>query len=492
MARFGSGGTGRHAGLGDDGYVLVSRAFLKALALIYLAAFASLAVQITALAGSGGIYPLAEQLAAYGPDWGTRLLRYPSVFWLNASDLALQVATWAGCGIAVVLLFGLWERFCLVALFLLYLSLAQAGGIFLNFQWDYLLLEAGFLAIFLPGRGRLVIWLFRWLLFRLRFLSGLSKLISGDPTWTGLTALNSYFETQPLPHAGAWYAHQLPDWLLHFGTGATLFVELVVPFFFFLPRRWRLSGAALTILWQLLILATSNHNFFNLLSLALALFLLDDRALSHLLPQSWIARWRQRESARGVSAFARIGAGLTAAVVLPGSLALAADMVWPGALPPSALAAVEAVRPFHIVHRYHVFPTIETERIELVLEGTADGETWQEYGFRYKPGDPLKRPPFVVPHQPRIDWMMWFVPLSPVFLDWFDRFLDRMLAGDPAVLSQLGWNPFPDRPPVALRVNIYRYRFTDPQTKAITGAWWQREPLGPFLPLPERRRSNTP
>jgi hypothetical protein len=197
----------------------------------------SLAVQITALAGGQGIYPIAEQLSVTAESNGAwRFLAYPSIFWIAASDGALLAAAYGGCVLAVLLFAGWWERPVLVLLYLLYLSLFHAGQIFTNFQWDYLLLEAGFLAIFLRGGSRVVVWLFRWLLFRLRFLSGISKLLSGDPTWSGLTALSYYFETQPLPHAGAWYAHQLPEWLLRSGSGATLVVEILVPFLMFFPR----------------------------------------------------------------------------------------------------------------------------------------------------------------------------------------------------------------------------------------------------------------
>ncbi|MGE5154324.1 MAG: lipase maturation factor family protein, partial [Bdellovibrio bacteriovorus] len=262
------------AGAAD--YRLVAWVFLRLLGLIYLAAFASLAPQIEALAGSQGIYPMSEQLQLAAEQHGAlRLLAYPSVFWIAPGDWALVAVAWGGAALGLLLTLWPWlgpvrgrdwgERALLILLFLLYLSLVHAGQYFTHFQWDNLLLEAGFLAILLPGGTRLVIWLFRWLLFRLRFESGLSKLISGDPGWRDLTALRHYFETQPLPHAGAWYAHQLPDWLLRLGTGGTLFVELVVPFFIFLPRPWRLFAAWVTILWQVLIIATSNHNFFNLL-----------------------------------------------------------------------------------------------------------------------------------------------------------------------------------------------------------------------------------
>jgi hypothetical protein len=250
---------------GAPEYRLVAWLFLRLLALIYLAAFASLSVQILALAGAQGILPIAEQLESLAEQWGPlRFLAYPSLFWVASGDWALLAAAYAGCSLSLLLLAGWRERPVLILLYSLYLSLYHAGQIFTNFQWDYLLLEAGFLSIFLPGGSRLLVWLFRWLLFRLRFLSGISKLLSGDPGWSGLVALNTYFETQPLPHLGAWYAHQLPDWLLRLGTGATLVVEILVPFLMFFPRRWRFLAAWLTILWQVLIILTSNHNFFKI------------------------------------------------------------------------------------------------------------------------------------------------------------------------------------------------------------------------------------
>lgn len=476
----------RHGQAPTAEYRLVAWLFLRLLAFIYLAAFWSLAVQITGLAGSEGIYPVAAQLdaaaEAHGP-W--RFLAYPSVFWIASGDWALVAAAYGGAALAVVLFVGWRERPLLILLFLLYLSLFHAGQIFTNFQWDYLLLEAGFLAIFLPRGSRVVVWLFRWLLFRLRFLSGVSKLTSGDPTWSGLTALSFYFETQPLPHAGAWYAHQLPDWLLRAGTGATLAVEILVPLFMFLPRRWRLFAAWTTILWQLLILLTSNHNFFNLLTIALCLFLFDDQALRRVLPLSW-----QRRAERSGSLPPRpkrplaIAALAAAAVIVPTSLIEAWPTLGLGHPPAWAAAWSGWLKPYRITSGYHVFPTIETERIQVEIAGSMDGKHWQPYGFRYRPDAADGIPPFIVPHQPRLDWMLWFVPKSPYFLDWFERFLEQLAAGSGPVRRLLADGPFDDRPPHLVRVDVYRYRFATPEERTGSGDWWRREYLGPFYPLP--------
>jgi hypothetical protein len=480
----------------QDDYLLVSGLFLRSLALIYLAAFASVGVQISGLAGSGGILPYAEELRFIQGTAGIeRYWQYPSVFWFDASDIALQFASVVGCVLSVLLFFNRLPRLCLILLFVLYLSLFQAGSIFMNFQWDYLLLESGFLAIFLPGGSRFVVWLFRWLLFRFRFLSGAMKLVSQDPTWIGLTALNYYFETQPLPHVGAWYANQLPEWILMSGVVLVLFVELVVPFMMFLSRGPRFFAAWATILLQVLILLTSNHNFFNLLTIVLCLFLFDDRALGRVIPAPVAERLRMRPRVLSGTA-ARLRNALLGTLTLA-IVSVSAVMMWElftsSRIGAGISAAVDYLRPFHVVNNYHVFPTMKTDRIELIIEGSEDGKTWIPYVFRYKPGDTARRPEVVIPHQPRLDWMMWFVPMGhPMNLMWLDPFLNRLLENSPAVLGLLASNPFPDRPPRYLRLGLYRYHFTDSEGRAATGQWWTREYLWPFYPFPFRERLTSP
>jgi len=475
----------------DTGYQLVAGLFLRLLGLIYLVAFASIGVQIEGLAGSAGILPLQETLAEFAARSGPeRYFQLPTLFWIDAGDSALTGAAVAGCVAAVLIVLNRFSRPALLAAFVLYLSLYHAGQVFLTFQWDGLLLEAGFLAIFLSPRSRLLILLFRWLLFRLRFLSGISKLTFQDPTWSGLTALNYYFEVQPLPTPLAWYAHQLPQWLLKTGTAATLAVEILVPFMMFLPRRWRFAAAWITILWQLLIILTSNHNWFNFLTIALCLFLFDDRALQRVLP----ARL-QRALLPGplpVPGLPALRALATAG--LAGCIALISSVqVWElvtlkrsSGLIGSTLDYAEA---FRVVNKYHVFATMRTERIELELLGSHDGDNWQPYVFRYKPGDPGRAPPLVMPHQPRLDWRMWFVTMHPQHLDWFEPFVRALLNNSSAVTALLEDNPFAAAPPRYIRVMAYRYRFSTPQQRTQTGDWWQREELGPFSPLPWLERA---
>ena len=469
---------------------LVGWLFLKGLALIYCIAFLSLAVQIDGLVGPDGILPFRQLLQrALALGGYQAVLQVPTLFWLDAGDGALEGAAIAGGALALVLLLGIGRpRPLLIALFLLYLSLYQAGQIFTSFQWDYLLLESGFLAIFLVGTpARLLVLMYHWLLFRLRFQSGFFKLASGDPSWRDFSALDYYFETQPLPHIGSWYAQQLPQWLLHTGVGFTYFAELVVPFFIFLPRPFRLFAAAVTLVAQLLIVATSNHNFINLLTILLCLFLLDDRIVKRVLPPRW-----QRPSQPSQAPPGRVHTALLAAsAALIFALSVATMMATQARRPlPDALYTFAQIAPtYGIGNVYHLFPTMQTERQELEVFGSYDGAEWQKYEFRFKPGAIDAAPRFVAPHQPRLDWMMWFVPpQSPRTDYWFASFLQGLRENRPAVTGLLAHNPFEGKPPPQkLQVLAYRYRFTTAQERAATGNWWQAELLGEYPDVPPRR-----
>lgn len=464
-----------------DEYRLTSWLFLKILALIYFAAFYSLAVQISGLAGPNGLLPFHEFLTNSYSDMGQRAWwLVPNVFWLDASDTALKGAAFGGAILAILLFIGRVQLFALIGMFVLYLSLFHASGIFLGFQWDTLLLETGFLAIFLSRNPTgLIIFLYHWLLFRFRFMSGIFKLESGDPAWSGLTALNTYFETQPLPHIGSWYFHQLPEVILKGGVLLTFATELIVPFFIFLPRRFRLIAAAITIFMQLLIIATSNHNFVNLLIILLCLFLLDDRIVARVLP----GRLQQKVLAQGKPAgkLSTTLLSLSAVLILTSSLTSFYWRMTKNTVPSFLSNTANISRQYGIGHIFHIFPTMQTERQELEIQGSYDGRYWQSYVFKYKPGPLDMAPPFNVPHQPRLDWMMWFIPPQSSMDDyWFRQLLRRLHEGSPQVLDLLEYNPFQQYPPRYIRVLSYKYHFTTAEQRARTGNWWTREYLGVF------------
>lgn len=462
-------------------YALVSWIFLRGLGLIYAAAFASLGVQILGLVGAEGILPLGEYLAAARQGLGANAYwTLPTLFWLNSSDTLLIAGTLLGVALAALVTLALWVRPALIALFVLYLSYVYAGQIFLSFQWDLLLLEAGFLAIFLTTGSKIVVWLYRWLLFRFLFLSGAVKLLFGDPTWSNLTALKYHFWTQPLPTPLAWYAAELPQWALRSATAATLVVELGLVFLVFLPRRPRAVLAWAVLLFQLLIVLTGNYSFFNLLTMLLCVFLFDDAALRQVLPSRLVSHVQELAPRPGRSA--TIIATLLALIVVPVGL----NRLWQPFMHsnlPVAGALTDAISPLLIVNAYGPFATTTTTRPEIIIEGSNDGERWRPYVFRYKPGPVDRRPMWNIPHQPRLDWQTWFAAYGSAAQNpWLERLLLRLLKGSQPVLSLLASNPFPDHPPKYVRVLLYDYRFADAATRGQTGEWWARRPTGLYFP----------
>lgn len=454
--------------------------FLRALGFIYLAAMASFAVQARLLIGSTGILPLASYLAALrkalGPSYWYDV---PMLFWLNDSDTIIQWLPVAGCVLALAVIANIMTRFALILLFVIYLSLFYAGQTFMTFQWDLELLEAGMLAILLTPGSIIAPWLYRWLVFRFMLLSGLVKLLSGDATWRNLTSLYYHFETQPLPTPVAWYAHQLPHTLLKVGAAGTLLVELVLPFFVFAPRRLRMAAGACFIVFQAIIVVTGNYNFFNLLTIALCLFLFDDAALRPNLPALLVRLGTRRTRATHPAAI--LAVRLAALVILFSSSEMLVRALDDASGEYSWLT--RAIAPCACVNNYGPFAVMTTERHEIVIEGSMDGNTWKEYDFKYKPGDVSKAPTWVVPHQPRVDWQMWFAALGPPTQSpWFTNLLVRILDGSQPVHALFRVDPFPDAPPRYVRAQYYRYRFTPFHERRETGDWWTRELIGTYFP----------
>ncbi len=455
--------------------------FLRLLGLVYAIAFASMLVQAAGLIGDHGVLPAGEFLDAVHGAYGARAYwLLPTVNWLWSSTLALRITSAAGVAAGACILFGWGTRPSLVAAWALYLSLVGDGQIFLSFQWDVLLLEAGFLAILLAWWPLGVAWMYRWLAFRLLFLSGAVKLLSGDESWRSLTALTYHFETQPLPNLVAWFVHQLPRPLLEAGTAGTFVAELAVPCLFFAPRRFRLAAALASIGFQALIFLTGNYTFFNVLTVAVLLWLFDDAALAPALP----ARWRQAILGRGGSPPGPLTRRLAGGVLAVVGLVSAGTVLETFGLapPPPVSALAAAIEPLHVASGYGLFAVMTTTRPEIVFEASNDGITWREYVFRDKPG-PLDRPPRqVAPYQPRLDWQLWFAALGDVASNrWVLALTRRLLEGSDAVLDLIGPSPLPGGPPRYVRALLYQYTFTDLHTLRTTGRWWNRRLLGTYL-----------
>ena len=484
------------AAAGGPPYFALSRdLFLRLLGLVYFIAFASLAPQILGLIGGDGLLPAAAYLDRAHELWGADAYRrLPTLLWLWPSDAFLVGVCWLGMALSVASMAGIAPRAVLPGLWVCYLGLTVAGQDFLAFQWDVLLLETGLLAaVYSPAGWRVRLgsgnepgaagrWMVWGLAFKLTFLSGVTKLLSGDATWRNLTALEHHYQTQPIPTWMGWYAHNAPDWFGVLSVGVMFVIELAVPFVILAParfRRIRMTGCGLLCLFQILIAATGNYGFFNLLAIVLYLSLLDDRAVASLLRLGISTAAMPQEGRRPPPAWRRHArAGVTALLVGLSAIALVREIRRPAPMPAWADAVLDGIGPFRSVNGYGLFRVMTTERLEIVVEGSADGSTWLEYPFKWKPGDPARAPGFVQPHMPRLDWQMWFAALDPRGnTHWLFPLAEGLLENDPAAVGLLDGTPFPAAPPRFVRLMMYRYRFTTPE-EAAGGAWWSREPLG--------------
>lgn len=464
-------------------YDVISWIYLRCLGLIYCSAFISFGVQALGLIGSHGIIPVADlKITYFGvlSDFAYWVL--PMVFWLNSSDFFIQAVCWCGALSSLLLVFDIYPRANLIILYLLYLSLVSAGQVFMTYQWDTFLLEAGMIALFLIRYRTVAIWLLRFLLFRFMLAGGLVKILSGDPSWPAFTALYKYFETEPIPTPLAWYAHHLPHFLLSCGAAVTLVIELALPFLIFFPRRIRFFVAFSTLFFQSFIILTGNYNFFNLETISLCIVLFDDAAVRAILPRRLIPAMTEKVNAKPHSK--RANRAMIAYVAITIFLSLVQfHERFIGRVPYAFAWVNDVLAPFHIVGTYGPFAVITYPRYEILIEGSNDGNHWQEYEFKYKPGDVNRSLGYNIPHQPRLDWQMWFAALSrPEDNPWFQNFMTRLLENSSSVLLLLKTNPFPKHAPLFVRAEFYQYRFSTPEERQQTGAIWVREPVGMYFP----------
>jgi lipase maturation factor 1 len=461
---------------GPSSFALTESVFLRLLGLTYLAAFGSLWPQIVGLMGSHGVVPIAETITTLHSELGSKAFLFaPSLFWFRISDGLLTGSCVIGCITGLLMTAGILSRICAAMSWFLYLSIVAVGQPFMNFQWDALLLEAGFLAVFAgaPWLG----WAYRFLLFRLMFESGLVKLLSGDPNWRNLHALRFHFLTQPLPSPLAYYVYRAPAWLLDGMTACTLVIELIAPFLLFCPLSARRVGVALLMALQFGIILTGNYAFFNFLTLALCIWGLDDQTFAPLVRVLTVKprfNWPSEPLGRGVRI---VSNSILALIIVVGALQVI-QMLDPRLAIRPARAFLQFIAPFEIVNTYGLFATMTTTRPEIILQGSNDQVQWRAYEFRYKPGELHRGLPLVAPHQPRLDWQMWFAALGTFAENqWVGSLMYRLMVGEPTVMNLLNRSPF-DKPPRYMRALLYDYTFTEPAQRKRTGTVWKRELQG--------------
>ena len=455
----------------------------RGIAAIYLIAFLVALDQFPALLGERGLLPAGRFLA------GRSFLQAPSLFHLGYSDRRLLAVATSGVVISGLLVAGVLERAPLpvtmlawFVLWVLYQSIVNVGQTFYSFGWETLLLEAGFLAIFLGNDEIAPPWptllLFRWLAFRVEFGAGLIKL-RGDRCWRDLACMDWHHETQPLPNPLSWLFHHLPRPIHRIEVLGNFVAQLILPFGLFLPQPFASIAAILMIGTQLYLVVSGNYAWLNWLTILAAAAAIGDV----VVPGTILEALGLDRPAAG---FAETPAWFTVLTIALSALVIALSWfpVRNMASPDQAMNA--SFDPFHLVNTYGAFGTVGRVREEVVIEGTAgdpdDDESWREYPFRAKPGDPRRLSRQIAPYHLRLDWLMWFIPLAPFYAQgWFGPFLARLLAGDRAILGLMGRNPFPDGPPTWVRARLFRYRYTTFREWRATGAWWVRAPVGELV-----------
>jgi hypothetical protein len=461
-------------------YRLTRLVLQRGLALVYLIGFLVAANQFVPLLGERGLLPV--------PLFVQRVpfLESPSLFFLIPKDWAFTGAAWLGVALSLSALGGFSERrgWLLSALvwgaqWVLYLSFVNVGQMFYGFGWETMLLEAGFLAVFLGSEqmapSLVPILLVRWMLFRTIFGAGLIKL-RGDSCWKDLTCLYYHYETQPMPNPLSWYFHWLPQPVHRFGVLFNHFTELVVPFAYFAP--WRIAGVAglITIAFHLWLTASGNFSFLGLLTIVLAVSTLSGR---------WLGKGLRIQPERDLVSPTPYRYSVVALGILVACLSLRPIEN----LLSERQAMNTSYNPLHLVNSYGAFGSITRPRYEVIVEGT-DAATvtpdtkWLEYEFKGKPGDVRRRPPQIAPYHLRLDWLMWFAGFTPFqYEPWFVNFAAKLLQNDRRTLSLMARNPFPDRPPRYVRALLYEYHFTTPAERRSTGAWWERRRRGDYFPV---------
>jgi hypothetical protein len=524
--------------IGPSDRLLSRWIFLRWLGVIYFSAFFSLVFQIRGLIGPEGILPASEYLKSIAEQVGyARYWYVPSVLWFSTSVHVLTGLCWVGMAAAVLLVLNFWPRRMLAICFVCFLSFVGAAGEFSGYQSDGMLLEAGFLSLFLAPGGfrprlgearppvRAALYLLLWEWFRIYFESGIAKIAGHDPEWRNFTAMDEYYQNGPLPTWIGWYVQHLPHWF-HAGTAFfTLALELLVIWAAFLPRPFRIALFFLVTPWQIGIILTANYTFLNYLVLILAFLLLDDRFLMRFFPAKWKRPLLDRrpdpdnESDSSVAdqlsilaapsglptdTVSTAGDGplvrwqkvrfwlhpvrVAAAAVLLAWIfyATTAQMVWMIGPAPVPTLPVALLDPFRIANRYGLFAVMTRGRYEIEFQGSNDGETWIAYPFRHKPQELNKPPRIYAPYQPRLDWNLWFASLG----EWRDnpmvlRTERRLLSNDADVLELFAGNPFPQGPPRQVRAILWQYWFTSMAEKREHGLWWRRESIGLYAPAIE-------
>ena len=473
-------------------YWLTRFVILRLLGVVYAVGFLVAINQVIPLIGSHGLLPvntyLSQVSAALGSA-GVGFVRLPSVFWFWHSDTALLTVAWVGFALSCMVIAGYADALVLAALWFFYMSFVHIGQDWYSYGWEIQLTETGFLAIFLCPLLDLrpfpkyapplsIIILFRWLICRIMLGSGLIK-FRGDEIWRNGTALNYYFETQPIPGPLSRWFHFLPHAILKIGVWFNWLAELAAPWFVFWPRLARHIAGVVVVLFQFTIMLSGNLSFLNWLTIIPALACFDDSFWAKLLPRRLVSKAENATDHAKESKPMLTTAWVVTCIVALLSIQPVLNILSPGQVMNTSFD------PLDLVNTYGAFGSVGQERLNIVFEGTMDDTTcnkanWKPYLYKGLPVLLNKRPPQIAPYQLRLDWQMWFAAMGTADqYPWTYNLIDKLLHNDPGTVSLFAFNPFPGRPPRYIRAVLYRYKFAKPGN--VWGDYWERERIGDWI-----------
>ncbi len=473
-------------------YWLTRFVFLRLLGFVYFFAFLSLALQVTTLLGENGLLPAKNFLNTFHLSKFYAFINLPTIFWFHISDTFLLSLAWLGIMLSFIVMIGFANSIIMLVLWFIYMSFVHIGQIFYGYGWEIQLLETGFLAIFLcplwdakpfpkSAPPKQVIWLLRWLTFRIHLGAGLIKL-RGDECWRNLTCLYYHYETQPIPNPLSRYLHFMPQWFHGFGVLWNHFIELIVPWFVFYPQIARYIAGVLLISFQFILILSGNLSFLNYLTILPAIACFDDNLFRKILPK-WVIQKAELSSKNKVIYKYRHSQNIIAWILVIIVAWLSIPVVQN--LLSSNQYMNTSFNRWNLVNTYGAFGSVGKERYELIIEGTDEEivtpqTKWKEYEFKAKPGNIYRQLPIIAPYQPRIDWQIWFAAMQrPEHNPWLIHLIWKLLENDEEALSLLANNPFPYKPPNYIKVQFYRYQFSE---QGESDAIWNRTYVGEWLP----------
>jgi len=469
-------------------YILTSFILLRFLGFVYFFAFLSLAIQVIPLLGENGLLPAKNFLSTFRFETKPEAFwNLPSIFWFYLSDNFMLILAWLGVILSLILLIGYANGILMLSLWFIYMSFVHIGQVFYGYGWEIQLLETGFLAVFLcpfldprpfAKPPKLVIWLYRWLAFRIYLGAGLIK-IRGDDCWKDLTCLYYHYETQPIPNPLSRYFHFMPKFIHNLGVLWNHFIELIVPFFVFYPKFLRYTAGILLISFQFILILSGNLSFLNWITIVPCIACFDDNFFKKILPK-WIVKKSEIAVHKDLGKFYSIASVILLVIVGWLSIPVVQNLL------SSHQYMNTSFDRWDFVNTYGAFGSVGKERYELIIEGTTDEiitskTEWKEYEFIGKPGNIYKTPSIIAPYQPRIDWQIWFAAMQrPEHNPWLLHMIWKFLRNDENALSLIAYNPFPDNSPKYIRVEFYRYKFAKlgNEDRKI----WEREYIGQWLP----------